>query len=53
MADALAVECLLLEEPLWRTDYRITELRKRAKVRIAGGEGNRDTGILNVCTMAR
>lgn len=27
----------------WRTDYRgLAELRKRAKVRIAGGEGNRD-----------
>ena len=44
VADGLAeLNAFWLEEPLWRTDYRgLAELRKRAKVRIAGGEGNRD-----------
>jgi L-alanine-DL-glutamate epimerase-like enolase superfamily enzyme len=32
-----------LEEPLQRHDYRgLAELRRRARVRIAGGEGNRE-----------
>ena len=45
MADALAeVGVYWLEELLWRTDYRgMAELRKRAKVRIASGEGNATT----------
>jgi L-alanine-DL-glutamate epimerase-like enolase superfamily enzyme len=44
VADALAeLDAFWLEEPLWRSDYRgLAELRRRAKVRIAGGEGNRD-----------
>jgi D-galactarolactone cycloisomerase len=44
MADALAeLDVFWLEEPLPRHDYRgLAELRKRAKVRIAGGEGNRE-----------
>lgn len=44
VADALAeLNVFWLEEPLPRTDYRgLAELRRRAKVRIAGGEGNRD-----------
>jgi L-alanine-DL-glutamate epimerase-like enolase superfamily enzyme len=44
VADALAeLDVFWLEEPLPRTDYRgLAELRRRAKVRIAGGEGNRD-----------
>jgi L-alanine-DL-glutamate epimerase-like enolase superfamily enzyme len=44
MADALAeLDVYWLEEPLHRHDYRgLAELRRRAKVRIAGGEGNRD-----------
>jgi D-galactarolactone cycloisomerase len=44
MADALAeLEVYWLEEPLQRHDYRgLAELCRRAKVRIAGGEGNRE-----------
>jgi L-alanine-DL-glutamate epimerase-like enolase superfamily enzyme len=44
MADALAeLGVFWLEEPLDRHDYRgLAELRRRAKLRIAGGEGNRD-----------
>ena len=44
VADALAeLDAFWLEEPLWRTDYRgLADLRQRARVRIAGGEGNRD-----------
>ena len=43
-----------LEEPLWRTDYRgMAELRQRAKVRIAGGEGNRDYSELRECLYHR
>ena len=43
-ADALAeLGAYWLEEPLDRHDYRgLAELRKRARVRIAGGEGNRE-----------
>ena len=44
MADALAeLGVYWLEEPLDRHDYRgLAELRRRARVRIAGGEGNRE-----------
>ncbi|MFN8493065.1 MAG: mandelate racemase/muconate lactonizing enzyme family protein [Caldilineaceae bacterium] len=51
VADALAeLDVFWLEEPLWRTDYRgMAELRKRAKVRVAGGEGNRDYAELREC----
>jgi len=44
MADALAeLDVFWLEEPLPRHDYRgLAELRRRAKIRIAGGEGNRE-----------
>ncbi|MBI3360424.1 MAG: mandelate racemase/muconate lactonizing enzyme family protein [Chloroflexi bacterium] len=44
VADALAeLGVYWLEEPLQRHDYRgLAELRRRAKVRIAGGEGNRE-----------
>ncbi len=51
VADALAeLDVYWLEEPLWRTDYRgMAELRKRAKVRIAGGEGNRDYAEFQEC----
>lgn len=51
VADALAeLDVYWLEEPLWRTDYRgMTALRQRAKVRIAGGEGNRDFSELQEC----
>ncbi len=44
MADALAeLDVFWLEEPLHRHDYGgLAELRRRAKVRIAGGEGNRE-----------
>jgi D-galactarolactone cycloisomerase len=44
MADALhELGVYWLEEPLHRHDYRgLAGLRKRAKLRIAGGEGNRD-----------
>ncbi|MGH2524719.1 MAG: mandelate racemase/muconate lactonizing enzyme family protein, partial [Anaerolineales bacterium] len=44
VADALAeLGVYWLEEPLHRHDYRgLAELRKRARVRIAGGEGNRE-----------
>lgn len=51
VADALAeLDVYWLEEPLWRTDYRgMAALRQRAKVRIAGGEGNRDFSELQEC----
>jgi L-alanine-DL-glutamate epimerase-like enolase superfamily enzyme len=44
MADALAeLDVFWLEEPLPRHDYRgLAELRRRSRVRIAGGEGNRE-----------
>ncbi|MCP4363155.1 MAG: mandelate racemase/muconate lactonizing enzyme family protein [Chloroflexi bacterium] len=44
VADALAeIGVYWLEEPLYRHDYRgLAELRRRSKVRIAGGEGNRE-----------
>jgi hypothetical protein len=44
MADALAeLDVFWLEEPLPRHDYRgLAQLRQRARVRIAGGEGNRE-----------
>ncbi|MCB0034733.1 MAG: mandelate racemase/muconate lactonizing enzyme family protein [Anaerolineales bacterium] len=44
MADALAeLDCFWLEEPLHRHDYQgLAALRQRAKLRIAGGEGNRE-----------
>ena len=44
VADALAeLDVYWLEEPLPRHDYRgLARLRQRAKVRIAGGEGNRE-----------
>jgi L-alanine-DL-glutamate epimerase-like enolase superfamily enzyme len=44
MADALAeLGVFWLEEPLRRDDYRgLADLRRQAKIRIAGGEGNRD-----------
>ncbi len=44
VADALAeLNVFWLEEPLPRSDYRgLAELRRRVKVCIAGGEGNRD-----------
>ena len=44
MADALAeLDVYWLEEPLHRHDFRgLADLRQRAKVRIAGGEGNRE-----------
>jgi L-alanine-DL-glutamate epimerase-like enolase superfamily enzyme len=43
-ADALAeLDVFWLEEPLPRHDYRgMAQLRQQARVRIAGGEGNRD-----------
>jgi len=48
MADALAeLDVYWLEEPLQRHDYRgLADLRRRAKVRIAGGEGNREIAEL-------
>ncbi len=48
MADALAeLDVYWLEEPLPRHDYRgLAKLRQRAKVRIAGGEGNREVSEL-------
>jgi len=48
VADALAeLGVFWLEEPLHRHDYEgLANLRKRAKVRIAGGEGNREYGDL-------
>jgi len=48
MADALAeLDVYWLEEPLHRHDYRgLAELRRRARVRIAGGEGNREVAEL-------
>jgi L-alanine-DL-glutamate epimerase-like enolase superfamily enzyme len=44
MAEALAeLDVYWLEEPLPRHDYRgLAELRRRTRVRIAGGEGNRE-----------
>lgn len=44
VADALSeLGAFWLEEPLHRDDYRgMAALRKRARLRIAGGEGNRD-----------
>jgi L-alanine-DL-glutamate epimerase-like enolase superfamily enzyme len=44
VADALAeLGVYWLEEPLPRHDYRgLAELRRRSRVRVAGGEGNRD-----------
>lgn len=44
VADELAeLGVYWLEEPLHRHDYRgLAELRRRARVRIAGGEGNRE-----------
>lgn len=44
MADALAeLDVFWLEEPLHRHNYReLAQLRQRARVRIAGGEGNRE-----------
>jgi D-galactarolactone cycloisomerase len=48
MADALAeLDVFWLEEPLHRHDYRgLAELRRRARLRIAGGEGNRELAEL-------
>jgi L-alanine-DL-glutamate epimerase-like enolase superfamily enzyme len=48
VADALAeVGVYWLEEPLPRHDYRgLAALRRRARVRIAGGEGNRELAEL-------
>jgi D-galactarolactone cycloisomerase len=48
VADALAeLNVYWLEEPLHRHDYRgLAELRRRARVRIAGGEGNREIAEL-------
>jgi L-alanine-DL-glutamate epimerase-like enolase superfamily enzyme len=50
-ADALAeLDVFWLEEPLPRYDYRgLAELRRRARVRIAGGEGNRDFHEVQCC----
>lgn len=44
VTDALAeLGVYWLEEPLYRHDYRgLADLRRRSKVRIAGGEGNRE-----------
>jgi L-alanine-DL-glutamate epimerase-like enolase superfamily enzyme len=46
VADALdEAGAYWLEEPLHRHDYRaLAELRRRSKIRIAGGEGNREFG---------
>lgn len=48
VADALAeFDVYWLEEPLPRHDYRgLTELRRRTRLRIAGGEGNRELAEL-------
>jgi L-alanine-DL-glutamate epimerase-like enolase superfamily enzyme len=48
VADALAeLDVFWLEEPLDRHDYRgLAELRRRSRVRIAGGEGARDRAEL-------
>jgi L-alanine-DL-glutamate epimerase-like enolase superfamily enzyme len=48
LADALAeLDVYWLEEPLPRHDYRgLAQLRQRARVRIAGGEGNREISEL-------
>jgi L-alanine-DL-glutamate epimerase-like enolase superfamily enzyme len=48
LANALAeLDVYWLEEPLPRHDYRgLAELRRRARVRIAGGEGNRELAEL-------
>lgn len=50
-ADALAeLGAFWLEEPLPRTDYRgMAEIRRQARIRIAGGEGNRDFSELREC----
>lgn len=50
-ADALAeLDAFWLEEPLPRHDYRgMAELRRHARIRIAGGEGNRDFAELREC----
>jgi L-alanine-DL-glutamate epimerase-like enolase superfamily enzyme len=50
MADALAeLDVYWLEEPLPRHDYRgLAELRRRSRVRIAGGEGNRELAELRL-----
>lgn len=52
-ADALAeLDVFWLEEPLPRHDYRgMAELRHHAKVRIAGGEGNRDFAEHRECLL--
>lgn len=49
VADALAeLGVFWLEEPLHRHDYAgLAELRRRARVRIAGGEGNREFSELH------
>lgn len=49
VADALAdLDVFWLEEPLHRHDYvNLATLRRRARVRIAGGEGNRDIAELH------
>ncbi|MDX1520109.1 MAG: mandelate racemase/muconate lactonizing enzyme family protein [Anaerolineae bacterium] len=51
VADALAeLDVYWLEEPLPRHDYRgMAELRRRARVRIAGGEGNRAYAEFREC----
>ena len=48
VADALAeLDVFWLEEPLHRHDYEgLAALRRRSRVRIAGGEGNRDIAEL-------
>ena len=48
VADALAeLDVYWLEEPLHRHDYEgLAALRRRTKVRIAGGEGNREFATL-------
>jgi L-alanine-DL-glutamate epimerase-like enolase superfamily enzyme len=48
MADALAeLDVYWLEEPLPRHNYRgLADLRRRSRVRIAGGEGNRELAEL-------
>jgi D-galactarolactone cycloisomerase len=44
VADALSeLDVFWLEEPLYRHDYRgLAALRRRSRIRIAGGEGNRE-----------
>jgi D-galactarolactone cycloisomerase len=53
VADALAeLNVFWLEEPLPRHDYRgLAELRRRARLRIAGGEGNRDFSEHRECLL--